>query len=115
MSRAYIDDIAREIYLETLGAGESTELSPGYLGLYRIYAVLSRALAGHCTSEDVHDAWVAWQLDSDPHHRSIKLFADLAPEVQRLDDKYRDAINRVAVKRFKKATARGEGGEDGCG
>lgn len=65
----------------------------GDIVLYRIYAVLALAKAPHVSNEDVHDAWVAWQLGIDPAHRSIKPFHELAPDVQDMDASYAAAIN----------------------
>lgn len=81
-------------YLEQLAEAIRSECGGGPIELYRFYALLARAKAPDVTNEDVHDAWVAWQLSVNPGHRSIGPYALLTPEVQELDAPYRDTINR---------------------
>ena len=65
--------------------------------LIRLYALLVRVKGADTTDEDVHDAWSAWQMVSDPAHRSLIPFDELTPEVQALDTKYAQAIRAVAA------------------
>jgi hypothetical protein len=90
----YIDDIA-----DRIGARCEMPFSPDYRSsnrLLRTYAVLCLVKGGDTTSRDVHDAWSAWRSETEPDHRSLVPFEQLAPDVQALDDKYRDAILAVA-------------------
>jgi hypothetical protein len=64
--------------------------------LFRIYAVLALAKGVRVSAADVHDAWAAWKFDHDPTHTALVPFDQLAPNVQRLDDTYVQAIHRVA-------------------
>lgn len=64
--------------------------------LLHIYAVLAVTKGKDTTSEDVHDAWAAWEDQKDPDHKSLEPFADLDARTRALDDKYRDAIHRVS-------------------
>mgnify|MGYP000914702813 FL=1 len=94
LQETYIDEIALRIAAEVMPANDA--LTPTGMRLFRIYATLCRAKGEATTSEDVHDAWSAWQVELFPEHRSIVPFDQLAPDVQALDDKYRDAIHVVA-------------------
>lgn len=95
-STNYLDELAIAIY---------HEISPEALpdkdtsSLFRLYAVLARAKGEAVTREDVHDAWVAWTLERDPHHRSIRPFKELDTRTQQEDEPFVDAIHQVARKR----------------
>lgn len=64
--------------------------------LLATYAVLVLTRGTLTTSEDVHDAWSAVICQDHPDHRSLVPYEALPEQVQRLDDKYRDAIRLVA-------------------
>ena len=64
--------------------------------LFRLYAVLALAKGVQVTTEDIHDAWAAWECDRRPDSRSIVPFDHLAPAVQQLDEPFVEAIRRVA-------------------
>lgn len=64
--------------------------------LFLGYAVLMRAKGLECTAADVHDAWSAWQIARDPHHRALVPFAQLSSAVQNEDVPYVDAIHAAA-------------------
>lgn len=86
----YIDTIARKI-------GEKCRMpwqSQGSDGknLLRTYALLALTTGGETTSENVHDAWSSWRVDTNPDHGCLVEFHKLDLAVQRLDDEYRDAI-----------------------
>lgn len=64
--------------------------------LFLGYAVLMRAKGLECTAADVHDAWSAWQIARDPHHKALVPFSELSPAVQNEDLPYVDAIHAAA-------------------
>ncbi|WP_446430668.1 DUF7701 domain-containing protein [Polymorphospora lycopeni] len=66
--------------------------------LFLTYAVLLRARGTAVTAQDVHNAWVAWMLTCDPNHEALVPYEDLPPDVARQDDKYVEAIRRVAAR-----------------
>ncbi|MFC6158913.1 DUF7701 domain-containing protein [Kribbella jiaozuonensis] len=72
--------------------------------LFRMYAVLLLAKGVSVTASDVHNAWVAWMLETDDSHESLVPYEDLAPSVAAQDEPYVEAI---------KATAREQGKDDG--
>lgn len=91
----YIDQIAQRI---AEAAGDPSAMATEeWAPLFRAYAVLCRINGSLTTSEDVHDAWSAWCAPINPTHRSLIPFDELSPEVQALDDRYRDAIHAVAL------------------
>lgn len=69
-------------------------LDEALAGLYALL-VLTRGTA--TSLEDVHDAWALWRNETNPAHRSLIPFDQLATDVQQLDAKYRDAIHTVAA------------------
>ena len=91
----YIDKVAADIG-KNCGM---TFAEPQERRLLRIYAVLCLAKGARTTSKDVHDAWSAWRVETDPDHRSLVPFKELSAEIQAYDDMYRDAIRKVAVDR----------------
>ena len=82
----YIDDARAAVDAELPG------LDPELLDLYTLLALIGV----NVTMRDVHDAWAIWQARTDPAHRSIIPFAELASDVQELDRKYTDGIRRAA-------------------
>jgi hypothetical protein len=94
----YLDELAIEIFQTCHLTANKPDADD--MGLYRIYAVLCRSLGSLTGNEDVHDAWSAWMAGKNPEHRSLLPFAQLAAEVQYYDQTYRDAIRRVASRRF---------------
>ena len=91
----YIDEVAYEIGRRVDAEWPTVEEKR----LLRIYAVLCLSKGAAVCSSDVHDAWVAWAIDNNPAHKSIKPFAELSIETQRLDDRYATAIVAVAAGR----------------
>lgn len=89
----YIDEIADAI---------RSKVSPDQLPdentavLFRLYAVLVLAKGTGVTMRDVHNAWSAWMISSDPNHESIKPYDELSPDVKREDEPYLNAIRAVA-------------------
>lgn len=89
----YIDEIADAI---------RSKVSPDQLpdentaALFRLYAVLALAKGTDVTMRDVHNAWSAWMISSDPNHESIKPYDELSPDVKREDEPYLNAIRAVA-------------------
>jgi hypothetical protein len=88
----YIDKIAFAVAAK---CGMSM-FNPGDRRLLRIYAVLVLVSGTETTKRDVHDAWAAWAVDEHIQHKSLKQFHELKPEVQDLDEPYRQAIVEVA-------------------
>lgn len=74
---------------------ESPGLEPE---LVRLYALLALVKGARCTLQDVHDAWSIWRIATNPDHRSLVRFSQLAPDVQELDREYMDAIHRAAAR-----------------
>lgn len=68
---------------------------PELIKLYALVALTWGPLAGRI---EVHDAWALWRNDTKPDHQSLIPYAQLSPEVQELDDKYVEAIRKVAWK-----------------
>jgi hypothetical protein len=64
--------------------------------LFRLYAVLLLAKGQDITSEDVHNAWVAWMTTRDPNHESLRPFEELSEDVAADDEPYLNAIQLVA-------------------
>jgi hypothetical protein len=65
--------------------------------LIRMYALLALVLGGETTERDVHDAWALWRHATNPRHRSLVPFNDLAADVQAMDIPYAQAIRAVAA------------------
>ena len=89
-------------YLDGLGARIRSQIpraalpEEGTQGLFRIYAVLLLAKGTAVTAAYVHNAWVAWMLDTDPGHSAIVPYADLSKEVADDDLPFVRAIHAVA-------------------
>lgn len=64
--------------------------------LYRIYAVLALAKGVETTSEDVHNAWVAWMGERDPEHEALRRFDELDASDKAQDEPFVRAIHAVA-------------------
>lgn len=74
------------------------ERLPGISGaLADLYTLLALVKGQDTTLEDVHDAWSVWKDRIRADHHSLIPFKDLAPAVQELDGKYRDAIAQTAA------------------
>ena len=82
-----------------MAAHGGAELPEAQESLYIIYAVIGRAMGVNATAANVHDAWAAWMLSQSPDHPSPRPFEDLDPEIQRKDERYAEAIRRVACAR----------------
>jgi hypothetical protein len=96
----YIDNLAFRVYAKTLPESPepiTVDVAADYWPLYRAYAVLALAKGAAVTSEDVHDAWSAWQAGINTAHPSLIAFDELRPEIRALDAPYRDAIHAVAA------------------
>ena len=89
----YLDDLAdaiqREVDPDLVPSGDTRSL-------FRLYAVLALAKGTEVSAEDVHNAWAAWISESNPDHRAVKPFHELARDVQDSDQPFVDAIRRVA-------------------
>ena len=89
-------------YLDELGARIRAQVPKADLpdentrGLFRIYAVLLLAKGAAVTSEDVHNAWVAWMAGLDPGHEALVPFHELDAEVASNDEPFAEAIRTVA-------------------
>jgi hypothetical protein len=91
-----VRQLAREIRAEVDPSDlpdESTDL------LFDLYAVLALAIGTAVSSEDVHNAWVAWMMRSDPHHPSLVAFEELDAETATSDMPFVEAIRSVADRR----------------
>jgi hypothetical protein len=64
--------------------------------LARLYALLALTKGMDTSMEDVHDAWALWRNTTNPDHRSLIPFAELADEEQELDREYAVAIHAAA-------------------
>jgi len=92
----YLDAIAAMIRDEV----PSRALPPtkGTESLFRIYAVLLQAKGSQVSSQDVHNAWVAWMAGRDDDHSALVAYEELPEDVAREDDVYVAAIRRVATR-----------------
>jgi hypothetical protein len=90
---SYLDqvaaDIEREVPADLLPDGSTRPL-------FRLYALLALAKGRSVSAADVHNAWTAWMQERNPHHRSIRPFAELDPETQASDEPFVEAIRAVA-------------------
>lgn len=66
------------------------------LALADLYVLLVLTQGEETSLQDVHDAWAVWRNDSNPDHRSLIPFDELALDVQELDREYMDAIHKAA-------------------
>lgn len=65
--------------------------------LFRIYAVLLLAKGADVTAADVHNAWAAWILQTNPVHDAIVPFAELDQDLAADDIPFVEAIRAVAL------------------
>lgn len=100
----YLDDIAKKIR-QTLRP-DGSPIPENQTLLYHLYALMVLSKGERCTSEDVHDAWAVWALQSRPGDPFLVPFSELPEEVQRLDDKYAAAICRTAKELNARKTAK---------
>jgi hypothetical protein len=63
--------------------------------LLALYTLLALSRGTRTSLKDVHDAWAVWRNATNPAHRSLLTFNDLAAEVQELDCKYMEAIHEA--------------------
>jgi hypothetical protein len=82
-------------YVEKLRANIVEELAGLPDELIDLYTLLGVMFGPLVDSENVHDAWSVWQNKINPNHKSLVRFEDLPEEIQKRDDKYRDAIVRA--------------------
>jgi hypothetical protein len=101
-SGSYVEQM-RDRIVEVLGADEIEGWGENAERLLDLYTLLALTRGADVTPEDAHDVWSVAISRTDPTHRSLIPFDELAPDVQAMDDKYRDAIVTAA-------TAPGEGG-----
>lgn len=64
--------------------------------LIYLYALLALTWGPLVSRQEVHDAWAVWRNLSNPEHKSLIPFEKLEPAVAALDDKYVNAIVKVA-------------------
>jgi hypothetical protein len=89
-------------YLDAIATEIKRQISPEILpventrSLFYLYAVLALAKGTAVNAEDVHNAWVAWMLERDANHRSIKPFDELDLKTQASDEPFAEAIRKVA-------------------
>ncbi len=88
---SYLDDVVAVIRAE-LGEQPDDRSAPELL---RLYAVLLLAKGEAVNAADVHNAWVAWMLNSQPTHEDIKPFEDLDESTQQADEPFVAAIQRA--------------------
>jgi hypothetical protein len=106
-------------YLAELADAIRNQVDPAALptgdtaSLFRIYAVLALAKGREVTVEDVHNAWVAWMGERDPHHRSIKPFDELPADVRMQDEPFVDAIRAALAKSVCGEPGQGSGNDRG--
>ena len=89
----YLDDLGRRIRGHVPLANLPEEDTRA---LFRGYAVLLLAKGSHVTPADVHNAWAAWMIQTDPTHDAIVPYADLSSEVAGDDLPYVQAIRAGA-------------------
>ncbi|MFJ6685776.1 DUF7701 domain-containing protein [Streptomyces werraensis] len=75
------------------------DIPDGAETLFLLYAVLLRSKGVAVTSEDVHDAWAAWETMRQPTHSSIVPYSDLDEAVQREDAPFVTAIRLAATRK----------------
>jgi hypothetical protein len=90
----YLDRLAVEIQREV---DQTTTPSDADLPIYRQYAVLLLAKGSAVSTEDVHNAWVAWASTYNPESQHLIPFNDLPPSVQQRDEPFAAAIRAVAA------------------
>lgn len=89
-------------YIERLRDAIRAELSdadldqPGIDQLLLLYALVAATRGAEATREDVHDAWVTWQILRGETHEAMVPFSELPPDVRAEDDPYVDAIRCAA-------------------
>jgi len=86
---ALADDIRNAVSRNAVPSGDTTDL-------FVIYAVLLLAKGEKVSSEDVHNAWVAWEIGRGEHHESMVPFAELPAATQVEDSPFVAAIRHVA-------------------
>lgn len=63
--------------------------------LVDLYTLLALTRGHNTMWRDVHDAWSVWKNRTNPTHRSLIPYEQLAREVQELDAKYTTAIHET--------------------
>ena len=99
----YLDEIADEI---RRAARQDALPDEDTTDLFRLYAVVLLAKGEDVTSEDIHNAWVAWKLERGAEHESMVPFGDLDAATQAEDSPFVSAIRAVA--RSRSASSRPE-------
>ena len=90
--RLLADEIREVVPIDALPDGDTLEL-------FLAYAVLLLAKGEAVTSEDVHNAWVAWMVGRREQHESMVPFAELPIETQAQDSPFVLAIRTIARRR----------------
>jgi len=85
-------------YIDEIVARLDEKIPGNDPALLRLYALLALTEGVNTSLENVHDAWAAWRTATNPGHKSLIPFAELAPEVQEYDRKYMDAIHAVSAR-----------------
>lgn len=83
-------------YVQVFKASLKEELPNCDSVLLDLYTLLGLTLGTGVSRADVHDAWSIWKNPVRPDHKSLIPFDELSEEVQALDDKYVNAIRKVA-------------------
>lgn len=90
----YLDDLAdliRGFVPPDLIPDENTEK------LFQLYALLGRSKGSQVQAPDVHDAWVLWMQDLNPHHKALRRFEELDADTKAADEPYVEAIRRAVA------------------
>lgn len=93
MALTYLERLREAIRAELPAEAKQQE---GIQELLLLYALLAATRGVETSRENVHDAWVTWQLLRDQTHEAMVPFADLPPGVRAEDEIYVQAIRRVA-------------------
>lgn len=79
-------------YVQRIGDELTARLPDCDPVLIGFYTLLALEFGQQTDEAMVHNAWAVWRNLTDPGHRSLIPFPFLAPEVQRLDTPYAQAI-----------------------
>jgi hypothetical protein len=89
---SYLDELAVRIRDEV----PESQRGETALPLFRLYAVLALAKGEDVQESDVHNAWVAWMQEREPHHDALRPFEELDEETREADAPFVRAIRAVA-------------------
>ncbi len=91
-------------YIERMREAIRAELPDALLAqtgideLLLFYALLAATRGVRTTREDVHDAWVTWQVSRGQTHAAMVPFGKLSAGVRAEDEPYVAAIRRAAAR-----------------